>query len=83
MLHSVGIMTVSDMADADQRTILKLRGWDYPQVRAHTTFGYHLKMFPVQAAGCHYCRFQSVFRVSFSHADPDMLTLCRCPSRSG
>lgn len=33
MLHGVGIFTITDMAEADQRTVLKLRGWDFPQVR--------------------------------------------------
>lgn len=50
MLHSVGIFTVSDMADADQRTILKLRGWDYPQVSERLFFQY-LQMFQMPAAG--------------------------------
>jgi len=32
MLNSVGINTVRDLANADKYTILKLRGFDYPQV---------------------------------------------------
>jgi len=35
MLHEVGIYTVTDMAFANQLTILRLRGFDYPQVSAY------------------------------------------------
>jgi hypothetical protein len=34
MLHSVGIRTIRQLANADLYTILKLRGFDYPQVGA-------------------------------------------------
>ena len=32
MLHSVGLYTITDLANADKYTILKLRGFDIPQV---------------------------------------------------
>jgi len=32
LLHALGIFTVGDLANADRRTILKLRGFDLPQV---------------------------------------------------
>lgn len=41
MLNSVGIYTITDLAQADQRTILKLRGYDYPQVSLKNRLKYH------------------------------------------
>lgn len=32
-LRDIGIHTVQDLADADKYIILRLRGWDYPQVK--------------------------------------------------
>jgi hypothetical protein len=32
MLHSVGLYTIRDLAEADKYVILKLRGFDFPQV---------------------------------------------------
>lgn len=39
MLNSVGIFTIRDLATADLYTILKLRGYDYPQVRPRQSDG--------------------------------------------
>ena len=33
VMASLGINTVSDLATADKYTLLKLRGYDFPQVR--------------------------------------------------
>jgi hypothetical protein len=41
ILNSVGISTIKDLAQASQKTILKLRGFDYPEVTAKDRLKYH------------------------------------------
>lgn len=38
MLHSVGLYSIRDLATADKYVILKLRGWDFPQVTERLNF---------------------------------------------
>ena len=38
MLRSVGINTIRELAAADKYKILKLRGFDVPQVRSHEKY---------------------------------------------
>jgi hypothetical protein len=38
MLHSVGLYTIRDLAEANKYVILKLRGWDFPQVTKRLDF---------------------------------------------
>lgn len=41
MLYRAGVYTIRDLADADLYTILKLRGFDVPQVPASQRLAYH------------------------------------------
>lgn len=41
MLHSVGIETIQDLAEADKYTILKLRGHDFPGVPEEDLMDYY------------------------------------------
>ena len=41
VMASLGIYTVSDLATADKYSLLKLRGYDFPQVTGHDTSNPH------------------------------------------